>query len=61
MFYEINVSLNGHHYFATAERSLTSKEAAIKLAHQFKIAFPETGCYEVTLYSWTKTGKQIHI
>ena len=41
MYYEINVSKNGRHYFATAERSITSFTQAEGLYKIFKEKFPE--------------------
>lgn len=40
MSYEINVSENGKHLFATHERSLLTEAAALALAKRLFIAFP---------------------
>lgn len=62
MYYEINVSLNGRHFFATAPRSIDNLERAQQVYDVFKIKFPEsdgykidiiqseTRCHRVTLY-----------
>lgn len=51
--YEINVSLNGKHLFATAERSAVDMEKAEKLVFEFRNRFPVEQGFEVncTLYS----------
>jgi len=50
MSYEINVSLNGRHYFATHTRSLTYEPDALALFEHFKKLFPESEGYELTLW-----------
>ena len=59
MSYEINVSKNGIHYFATHGRSLNGfEEDAIKMAKHFKSVFPESDGYLVTLTEYrTMMGK----
>ena len=49
MYYEINVSLNGHHFFATAERSITSIYELKKVYPVIRAKFPETEGYEITV------------
>jgi hypothetical protein len=41
MYYEINVSLNGRHFFATAKRSITSQSDLKKVYPVIKAKFPE--------------------
>lgn len=41
MYYEINVSENGKHLFATHERSLCTEDEARALAKRLKAAFPQ--------------------
>lgn len=41
MYYEINVSLNGSHYFATAERSLKDEREARILLSDIRSRFTE--------------------
>ncbi len=57
MFYEINVSLNGRHLFATAERSLTNREDADFLWSQFKVKFPPKDGYQLSLSERQSTGR----
>jgi hypothetical protein len=61
MYYEINVTLNGQHLFATDKRSITNK-VALKVIYQiFKEKFsPEEG-YHIMVSQWETTGKYIDI
>lgn len=47
--YEINVVLNGKHYFATAERSCQTITKAFELIKDFRKAFPQELGFEITL------------
>ena len=49
MYYEINVSLNGRHYFATNARSITDSETAIRLSMDIKSRFPAKEGFKVTI------------
>lgn len=49
MYYEINVSLYGSHYFATAERSLTFRSKALMMAEKFRIIYPSSEGWKVSL------------
>jgi len=52
MHYEINVSKNGSHLFATAERSLTT-ETSLKVVHEkLTEAFPEDEGYNISVTQW---------
>lgn len=57
MYYEINVSLNGRHLFATAERSVTDNHKLQKVYKLFMEKFPEEEGYKVTVEKWEKVGK----
>ena len=61
MFYEINVSHNGKHLFATAERSLTTRADMEKLYGIFKEKFPETDGYKVSVTYWEKIGQPVKL
>lgn len=62
MYYEINVSKNGKHLFATAERSLKDIEAANTLANEFKLLrFPASQGFSVTMTRWETTGTSVEI
>lgn len=56
MYYEINVSLNGKHVFATAERSITTPWKAEELYALFLEKFPEIFGYKVSVTRWDKVG-----
>lgn len=59
MYYEINVSLNGRHFFATAERSITSKTQMEEMYNLFLEKFPESEGYKLDVTEWNKIGKPI--
>lgn len=61
MYYEICVSLNGRHLFATAERSITDIHKANTVYKLFKEKFPEADGYKITLTKWDKVGKFIEV
>ena len=61
MYYEINVSKNGRHFFATAERSITSFTQAEGMYMLFKEKFPESEGYEISITQWEKVGHPINI
>lgn len=47
MHYEINVSKDGRHVFATHPRSVTTAREAARLCDMFEQAFPETEDYKI--------------
>lgn len=49
MNYEINVSRNGSHYFATADRSISDQSKAKRVVDHFRELFPETEGYKITV------------
>lgn len=49
MYFEINVSLNGRHFFATSERSLRTLSEAQTVYRELKKAFPDNKGYSVTV------------
>lgn len=59
MHYEINVSLNGKHFFATDPRSLTTREKAKQVYDQFMVRFPEKDGFNVTVTKWENRGQDI--
>lgn len=59
MHYEINVSRNGIHFFATAEQSLTNTQAAIVMYATFIIKFPPSEGYRVIVSERHITGKYV--
>ena len=61
MYYEINVSLNGRHFFATAERSIISKSQLIEMVPVFQAKFPEAEGYRVSATVNHKTGQHLDL
>ena len=59
MNYEINVSLNGVHLFATHERSLTSRRAADTLYTLFCQKFPLCDGYVVTMSERSNSSRYL--
>ena len=57
--YEINVSLNGQHFFATHERSIVSEKKLKEVYKVFKEKFPKSDGYELSVTYWTRNGKEI--
>ena len=47
MYYEINISKNGKHFFATDKRSITTKRALKEVYEVFKEKFPIEEGYEI--------------
>lgn len=61
MYYEINVSLNGSHFFATNERSLRNQADMQKVYDKLKIAFPESEGYKLSVEKWETRGLIINM
>ncbi len=59
MYYEINVSKYGKHFFATAERSCPTQEELRQVYKALSAAFPVSLGYWVTVTEWRKSGKFI--
>ncbi len=49
MWYEINVSKDGKHYFATDERSITTIDRAAEILARLKTAMPEEEGFKYTV------------
>ena len=60
MYYEINVSRNGRHFFATAPRSVTSEGELRAVFTELKNRFPEADGFEVTATRWETVGHPVH-
>ena len=60
MYYEINVSLNGAHFFATAERSLTTETKARRVYALLREKFPESEGYSHTVSRRETTGTYLN-
>ena len=49
MYYDINVSLNGRHFFATDKRSVLSHHDLRRVYPVIKAKFPESEGYKVSV------------
>lgn len=59
-YYEINVSLNGVHFFATHKRSLTDKRKMQEVLEVFKEKFPESEGYQIIVTAQYAYGEYIY-
>ena len=59
MYYEINVSLNGRHFFATDKRSITTERALKEVYEVFKEKFPQEDGYDILVSCTKTTGRYI--
>ena len=59
MHYEINVTHNGQHLFATAERSLLTEAKAKALFQDFATRFPAEQGYSVRCVRWENCGREV--
>ena len=59
MYYEINISLNGQHFFATNERSITDKHKLNKVYKELKEKFTNEDGYNITVTKYETVGKYI--
>ena len=59
MYYEINVALNGQHFFATDKRSITNKIALEVVYKILKEKFPLEEGYDITVSQYETRGKFI--
>lgn len=57
--YEINVSLNGRHFFATAPRSCVSEFEAKRVHTEIVARFPASEGFEVSCTYWQASGQRI--
>lgn len=57
-YYEINIALAGKHLFATAPRSITSRETLIKVYQIIKLKFPASEDYQISIIKWEGRGHQ---
>jgi hypothetical protein len=61
MYYEFNISKNGQHFFATAERSITDIRKAKEVLDELISAFPESKGYNITCTYWERAGTEINL
>lgn len=56
--YEINVSLNGKHFFATDKRSCRTEAEKNKVLKVLKEKFPASEGYAISVTKWVIRGQQ---
>lgn len=61
MHYEINVARNGQHFFATAERSITTRAKLLEVFDEMKRAFPAAKGYTLSVSEQQTVGRQLDI
>lgn len=59
MYYEINVALNGKHFFATDKRSITNKRALKEVYNVLKEKFPNEEGYDMIVSCVETIGKHV--
>ena len=59
MHFEINVALNGVHFFATHERSLTSFTKTVEVYARFLKAFPKSKGFQINVVQYETVGKPV--
>lgn len=57
MWYEINVSKNGMHFFATHERSIQTETELIEVLKEFRESFKEENGFKIIVSKWKSTGQ----
>lgn len=61
MHYEINVSKDGMHFFATAERSIKDYERLKRVLSVMNEKFPQSEGYQVRVTEWQTLGKDVDV
>lgn len=61
MYYEINVSLHGMHFFATAERSCTDERHAAEVYIALRKAFPMAEGYSISVKRRQNIGTSVDL
>ncbi len=61
MYYEINVTLNGRHFFATAERSITDLATLKAVLLALKKGFTQADGYEMTVTEYRTVGRGVDV
>lgn len=59
MYYELEVTKNGEHYFSTDKRSITTLSKAEIIFHQLEEKFPKGEGYYIRLTRWENIGSEI--
>lgn len=59
MNFRINVSLNGHHFFATGDHSCQDRKSAQAVYNAISNKFPASEGYEVSVSYWEMRGQNM--
>lgn len=57
MYYTINVSLHGTHFFATSDHSITDAVKLLKVYTQLKAKFTKEEGFRIDVTRWEKLGR----
>lgn len=60
MHYEINIALNGMHFFGTHERSIRDDYALKRVYGEMKKRFPESEGFSVTVCQYRTSGRSVN-
>lgn len=60
MHYEINVALNGTHFFATHERSIDNDKKLSDVIEVFTEKFPKSEGYEISATRYKTIGEDVY-
>jgi hypothetical protein len=61
MNFEINISKNGKHFFATAKRSCTDSIKAYEVLKELAARFPDSEGYAITLTKYSTSGRTLDV
>lgn len=61
MYYTINVSLSGKHFFATSKRSLTDYNKAVEVYRELQNRFKASEGFSVTINKHSESSKLMSI
>lgn len=61
MYYEINVSLNGRHFFATTKRSIENSLALVTVYSVFENKFPKNEGYQLMVTRYDTVGTFVKV
>ena len=61
MYYEINVSLNGQHFFATDKRSVQTQGQLHRVYAEIIRAFPADRGFEIGVTRWESRGTPVNV
>ena len=59
MYYEINVALNGRHFFATDKRSITTERALKEVYAVIKAKFPVEEGFDIMVSRMETSGRYV--